>query len=277
MNNRLALLIAVVLGVVCAVALHGWEQTQADEMKKQYVTRPILVAEHGIKAGTVLNRKAIEKYLTEKQIPEKFIVSGMMTINDLSRYQNYVVSRRINDNAPLLSQFLEPNLTQNATTDSLVISGMRAVTIPVDQVGAVAGLLRPGDRVDVVGNFDIATSGAGGRPGEIRRVTIPLLEAARIIALDNQTRSVDIASSRLYRTVTLEVSPYNALRLLNALEQGSIQFLLRNRVEADKRFESERLIGVDLKKFELQELAPYTQFAPPATPIGPESTPSREY
>ena len=295
MNNWLSLVLAAVLGTVSAVALNGWKNAQEEALRKEYVTRPILVTEHSIKAGTVLTPSTVNKFLVEKQIPVKYIVAGMMTMNDVDRYRNYVITHRINADAPLLSQFLEPNLAQNATDDSVVLEGFRAVTVPVDQVGGVAGLLRAGDRVDVVGTFDVATAAAlssptptapavpagipaprpapvalpaaTGRSSEMHRVTIPLLEAARVIALDNLTRADKTSfGERMYRSVTLEVTPYDALRLLNAIEQGKVQFLLRNRIEVDREFTGGGPVGVDLKQFELQRLTPHTKLAPAESP-----------
>ena len=52
MNNWLSLVLAAVLGTVSAVALNGWKNAQEEALRKEYVTRPILVTEHSIKAGT---------------------------------------------------------------------------------------------------------------------------------------------------------------------------------------------------------------------------------
>src|SRR5690606_39142671 len=72
----------------------------------------------------------------------------------------------------------------------------RAVTMPVDQINSLAGLLRVGDLVDLYVSFD----------HQRRKITAPLLQGVLVIATDEQTDS-NMADVGQFATVTFDLSP----------------------------------------------------------------------
>ena len=97
-----------------------------------------------------------------------------------------------------------------------LLPGTRAMSIKVDAVTAVAGLLTPGDRVDVV-----LTQ---GRDETLRAVTI--LQNIRIVGVDQKTdenrEQADVA-----KTVTVEVTPEQGQALALAQKAGTLSLTLR--------------------------------------------------
>ena len=111
----------------------------------------------------------------------------------------------------------------------------RAVTIPVDQVAGVAGLIKPRDRVDVMATVAITSSTPGGSRSSMETLTI--LENVTVLAIDNRTAEHANLPERLrregrssYTSVTLSVSPPEAriLTLAQAMAQGMLTLALRN-------------------------------------------------
>jgi pilus assembly protein CpaB len=102
-----------------------------------------------------------------------------------------------------ISSFLEP--------------GMRAFTIPVDPRLGVAGIVKPGDRVDV--NWT-------GRVGRETKTRSPLLDNVYIIAVD-QNADPDQNRNRVARTVTVQVSPERAATLQQGQSTGKLTLTLR--------------------------------------------------
>ena len=101
---------------------------------------------------------------------------------------------------------------------------MRAVTVAVDAVSGTAGLIWPGDRVDLILTqaLDDPSRGAGQR---VAAETV--LSDARVIAVDQQIvqgQSPDGAASanRTDRTATLEVTAPQAERVLVAGRLGKL-------------------------------------------------------
>ncbi len=102
--------------------------------------------------------------------------------------------------------------------------GRRAITMPVDAINAVAGLLKPGDLIDLYVSFDY----------QRRRVTAPLLQGVLILAtgLTTALTAEDVASGAVpgaggYATVTLDTSPEDAVKLVAARQGGVITSVLR--------------------------------------------------
>lgn len=114
-----------------------------------------------------------------------------------------------------------------------LLSGSRAVSIAVDAPQSAAGLLQPGDRVDVILTQSFDESGGAAR----KAVSETILQNIRVIAIDQwlntgakgarpEARLGDKELS-IPKTVTLEVSGREAERLLVALELGKIQLSVR--------------------------------------------------
>ena len=109
--------------------------------------------------------------------------------------------------------------------------GMRAETIAVDAVGGLAGLLWPGDRVDVIltQSNDDANLTAGRRlTGEM------VMENVRVVAVDQSIVRGAIAGQDAppTKSLTLEVSPEQAEHLAVAARLGKLSLVVR---PADKR------------------------------------------
>lgn len=102
-----------------------------------------------------------------------------------------------------------------------LLSGRRAVTVPVDALSSVSGLIRPGDLIDLYVSFD----------DRQRRVTAPVLQSVSVLATGQRSRDdPDTLSgdSLGYSTLTLDVGPDEALKLLAARQHGRITALLRH-------------------------------------------------
>lgn len=96
-------------------------------------------------------------------------------------------------------------------------AGRRAITIDADARASFSGLLRPGDRVDILSE---PAEGTGFRP---------LLSDVPVVAVDHVfRRSAAGDDPSGTSTLTLSVSPAESESLAAALGRGGIQVLLRN-------------------------------------------------
>jgi pilus assembly protein CpaB len=102
--------------------------------------------------------------------------------------------------------------------------GMRAVSIPVDRVKGVSGMILPGDRVDVIAIPP--TRGAGAPPQ-----AATMLRGIRVLAvgtnLENPTATPS-AEEAAALTVTLEVTPKQADMLAWADQNATLRLALRS-------------------------------------------------
>jgi pilus assembly protein CpaB len=107
-----------------------------------------------------------------------------------------------------------------ALTEQLA-PGRRAITMPVDYVNSLSGRLAPGDRIDLFVTF----------AHEGQRITTLLVSAVRVLATDEPLalQSADNfgLKERSVTSVTLDVSPKEALKLVSAKLGGVLTAVLR--------------------------------------------------
>jgi pilus assembly protein CpaB len=104
----------------------------------------------------------------------------------------------------------------------------RAVTVGVDMVSGTAGLIWPGDRVDLIltQTIDRPTVSSGHR-----FAAETVLSNVRVIAIDQQLvqgASPDTAEAKPARTVTLEVAATEAERVAVAERLGRLSLVVRS-------------------------------------------------
>lgn len=108
--------------------------------------------------------------------------------------------------------------------------GMRAVSIPVDRVKGVSGMILPGDRVDVIAIPPSQTSGGGPPP---KAVTI--FRGIRVLAVGSTLENAVATpgpDEQTAATVTLEVNPKQADLLAWADANSTLRLALRSPREA---------------------------------------------
>jgi len=125
------------------------------------------------------------------------------------------------------------------TFSARVEAGRRAMTVPVDEISSISGMLEPGDTVDLMVTLD--------QRG--RKLTFPLLQTVQVMATGQ--RVVDdpkTGDRRSYSTVTLDITPEQAQYVIVAREAGRITALLRNPQDkqplADARSDVAQLLGL---------------------------------
>ena len=180
---------------------------------------PVLVAAKALRAGSLLKPED----LTALEMPPKDVPVGAWRDAPAVR-------------ADLLGAMIRRNLTAGEVVlpaDALhpgdrgflaavLGSGMRAVTVGVDAVSGIAGLIWPGDRVDLIltQSQDDSTLPPGRRvSGET------VLHNVRVIAIDRQLMqgaTSESPESQAARTVTLEVTPPDAERVAVAVRLGHL-------------------------------------------------------
>lgn len=134
---------------------------------------------------------------------------------------------------------------------SLIPPGMRAVSVRVNEVVAVAGFVVPGTRVDVL----LTGNPTGGNEAQ----TTTVLENVAVIAAGQKLERNASGDPQTTPVITLLVSPDDAQKLTLASSQGHIQLALRNPVDTKKE---------DIAAMKANGL--YRNLNPPAPPPRPK-------
>ncbi|HVN68607.1 MAG TPA: Flp pilus assembly protein CpaB [Candidatus Binatia bacterium] len=102
--------------------------------------------------------------------------------------------------------------------------GMRAVSIPIDRVKGVSGLIQPGDRVDVIA---IPPQKGNGPPDK----AVTIFRGIRVLAVGTSLENASATPSpdeQTSATITLEVNPKQADLLAWADSNANLRLALRS-------------------------------------------------
>jgi pilus assembly protein CpaB len=130
---------------------------------------------------------------------------------------------------------------------SMIPSGMRAVSVKVNDVVSVAGFVGPGTHVDVIVTGNPQKS---NDPGDVTTTTVlenvPVLAAGKKLQRDEKGEAKDVP------VITLLVSPEDAQTLTLASAEGRIQLSLRNPLDSEPRspnsLQNAQLYGIQKKQ-----------------------------
>jgi len=225
--NRKALLIAVVSAVIGLLLLLLYQRRFENEAAGGRQV-PVLYAAQDFAPGEPIS----EAKLGIRSIPEAYLEDRHIRRSELRRVIGIHVSAPVRANQALLWSDLATGSDVRRDLSSLVRPNMRAVTIRADLSSTFGGLLRPGDRVDVLTSM-ARTEGEGDR------VTLPLLQNVLVLASGRDTggeaqaargnRGTSTGSSSTESNqVTLSTTIQEAALLVFAQDRGRLSLILRN-------------------------------------------------
>ncbi len=127
------------------------------------------------------------------------------------------VTQTIKQGQPIVSSHFD--LQPSDRLSKAIPKGQRAYTLPVDASGSLAGMLRPGDHVDVLGTF-------ARNQGDTATVT--LLQNVRVLAIGGErSREGENENQKAFGTITVAVDLEEAELLTFAVQRGPISIALR--------------------------------------------------
>lgn len=223
-RNSLLLVVALALGGVAAFGARGYIATEIaaerERLQPRQDTIPIVVAKRAIDKGEV----ASAENMAVRDVPREYVASGTVTPDRFDGYAGSRLSVPMRAGEPLMHAMLEG--ADVSTFSAKVQAGIRALTIAVDEINSLSGMLQPGDRIDLMLSARLPAAGAGAPPQEITRA---LMQDLRVLATGRQVRpGGDERQSRAYTAITVEVTPEQAQRLVVAQRSGKLTAMLRN-------------------------------------------------
>ena len=207
--------VALGIGGVAAYAARSFltNQMEAIDARGKGNTVTVIVAKGDIGKGVRLS----SDNLALRPIPVEFAHSVALQPKDFERVRGQTLAYSVKSGEMILWGLME---TQKVPTFSArVETGHRAMTVQVDEINSISGMLEPGDTIDLMVTLD--------QKG--KKVTFPLLQKVQVMATGQ--RSVDDPKSgerHQYSTVTIDTTPKQAHNVIVARETGKLTALLRN-------------------------------------------------
>lgn len=218
MRPKSLILLALALGCGLVASIGISQVLDGSNRPAAVETAPIYVALQNVNVGDPLTEKMVA---LEEWPKDKVPVGAITKWEDL---EDRRPRTNIYQGEPLLANKL---LGKGERSDPIqgVPAGMRLKTISVDARKSAAGLLSPGDRVDV--QIYVRANPDQGIPSPFTKI---FLQNIRVYAVDQTIdKSADGEESRnVAKTVSLVVTPAQANRINLAENMGEISLIPRN-------------------------------------------------
>jgi pilus assembly protein CpaB len=219
----LALFVAVLVYMVLPQAPDDNNQedaeVQAPVAEESGVT--IALAARDLKRGDRIQFDD-EKMVAWKQFPKEDLPAGHIVYSEA--LQRRVVLMPITERELITEQRLAPSGVSVGGISLLVDTGKRAIAVKGDKIMGMAGLIHPGDRVDVLVTVK--------EPRRKQEVTKIVLEDVVVLATGKEYRNQD-KEEYSFEVYTLEVTAEESEKLALAANKGRLQFALRNSSDSE--------------------------------------------
>lgn len=246
MNSK-ALVISLGMATLAVVMIKGYVESVEEAGKKDLGSQfLVIVAKQDIKEMETITEKSLEY----RQVPKKFMEPGAISADpndkdetargkDLKRFAGTIAIVPIRKGEQIsFSKLSEPSVRTGLSPQ--VSPGRRAVAVQVNDITGVAKLVKPGDRVDLIGVFDMGA----GRENKFAKTVLQdvVVLAVGKSVTNNPSRTLDIdpftgkekvrslTEDVSFNTVTIEVEPGQvpALALLQSGTEAQLFLSLRH-------------------------------------------------
>ncbi len=207
--------IAAVIAMLLVILINSALRTkQAAIEELQRGQEMIVIATKSLNPGTMIESGSVKLVPWPRQnLPEGAFTSIDQAVGKL-------VKQPVGENQPLVATALFTGEHPGGLLPLVIPSGMRAMSIPVNEVSDMAGMVLPHTRVDVLVT---TAAGQGGIASDRTRIVLQNIE---VIATNAE---LEPSSNRPQeaKVVTLLVTPADAEKLAAAIRLGTLQLAMR--------------------------------------------------
>ncbi len=216
----------VLIAALIAVALFGFsilKQSKQQQVVAPPATEQILVASAQLQGGSLLQPADI----TAGAVAAGSAPAGAEqdTPQNRSALIGAMIRTSLTPGSPILdSEVIRPG--DHGFLAAVLMPGMRAVTVGVDNISGANGLIWPGDNVDV-----LLTQTISGAPSDKSIAAEVVLSDVRVIATGAElvkTAENSPNGTPPAQTVTLEVTQDQAARILVATNLGKLSLIVHS-------------------------------------------------
>ena len=239
--SKLAI-IAVVAGLAAAAGAMFFLSGIEEKYRKAAEPEPVpmirvIVPRINMARGDRLERNL----LASRSIPVEFAPANVLQAKDIEMVVDRTLLADTRTGLPMT--WLSVTSTKARKFSDVVDIGRRARTMRVSEVDSIDGLLRPGDRIDLMGTFELSdlgyTTAQGGSSSMPDDAVIAVLENVEVIEssrVDKNGRKYEYKTDKNskdgidldFTLLTLNLSPRQVARLELAESTGSLFAVLRN-------------------------------------------------
>jgi pilus assembly protein CpaB len=248
MKQKLLLLIAVFFGIIAFVLTYQQLQQEKIKIRGQAITSRLIRLTGNKNTGEKITEDDIEPY-SETRIKSGVIFSRAVPWKNRRQIIGRELDSYLAKGSVLQYDDLKAASRRVFGLNANIKPGMRAKAIAVDSISSLSYLVRPDDRVDIIGTFRFPEM-RGEKDWDT--ITLTILQNVRIIATGSQwahRSDSQSAKRRSYSSVTLELSPGDVEIVEFSSQKGRLSLSLRNNEDAAKVTNLKSVYFRSLKKY----------------------------
>ncbi|WP_049724076.1 Flp pilus assembly protein CpaB [Gilvimarinus polysaccharolyticus] len=239
MSGSRLFMIAIVCGVVAAFLTVYYLKSVEDRYRRanqpqRVETIAVVVPKRDLNKGDTITRDAIGKL----DVPKKFLPSNFIPASAYKKVLNRTIASPLKAGRVMTVEAITG--TKAETFSETVELGHRAFSVKVNKVDSFDGLLRPGDTIDLMGEFNLENLGfVEGSKQEVNQVVMPVLEKVIVLSAgredytgrryerSRQQNSAD-GFNMEFTIITLSLTPRQVARVQLAEVTGEMFAVLRH-------------------------------------------------
>jgi pilus assembly protein CpaB len=227
-GKRRLILLGLALGMagLAAFLVKVYLDRRAAELEAKYADNTEKVAVVVAKKNVPQNTRVTIDDFAIRKIPLDMVPPDAIAPSDVERALGQSLKVNLPLGRPLLWAYLSSGT--NPSFSDLLEEDRRALTIAVDELNSISGMIRPYDRIDLF----IVSREKSPLPGRREsKVVMPLLQDVLVKATGNIVRRETAADGReydrRYSTLTLDLLPDEIGKVLIAQENGELKAALK--------------------------------------------------
>jgi len=229
MKQKLILLISIISGLLAFWLTGNYLRNERAKIMGSTKMIWVVAAATDMPAGTIIKQTDLGKM----QVDQKSVGNRAILPESWKDIVGKKLLFSINRNEPIQWSDVDVPYKGKSGLAEMLNTSMRAISISVDSISSVSGMIKPNDRVDILGTFMFPSARADGA---LESVTLTVLQDVTILATGQTTAlktagagAQEAATARSYNTVTVEVTPREAELLVFAQTvKGRLTLALRN-------------------------------------------------
>lgn len=245
----LPLIFSIALGTAAVLMVRSYITGEKKALKKGLEPVRVVVARQNIPSSEPLTIEMV----ASRQVPRKFVHGNAIYPEEADLIVGRELLYPVRRGDPILWMDFKGGERYRGFS-SMIKEGERALTLQVDETSAIAGLIQPGDHIDILGTFKPA-----GKPGTSTKepeTTITLLQNVVVLATGQSTSARSGSSrdrSKESGLLTVLVTPEEASLLIHAQTVGTLYNVLRNPEDIETVESMPRVVFSDILQPRVRE------------------------